>query len=288
MELIAIISLIVVVLLLLFIIFLMTRLKSLLEVEKNYALMSKNYSTVTILQEIMVILGNKIPATKKLERINEILINRFDIAYSTIVEAGEDGNIVKASNLPEDLYSQIVNLDTEKLFADSMNQNVPKYITALKILEYPSADRRDIRSALMFPLYREDVEDYPDIAEEVIREYGYDHIGSTLLETSKVTLGGKTKAQARTDNIKNLLCGYGFNEIITYSFVSKKDYSVYDLDETKEEYKYVEIINPLSEDVNIMRTTLIPSMVQVVLNNINRKKVLANGKCNVFRRHPSL
>lgn len=156
MELIAIISLIVVVLLLLFIVFLMTRLKSLLEVEKNYSLMAKNYSTVTILQEIMVILGNKIPATRKLERINDILINRFDIAYSTIVESVDGKNIVKASNIPEELYSQVINLDKEKVFADSMSQNVPKYITAIKILEYPSADRRDIRSALMFPLYRED------------------------------------------------------------------------------------------------------------------------------------
>ncbi len=156
MELIAIISLIVVVLLLLLIIFLMTRLKGLLEVEKNYSLMAKNYSTVTILQEIMVILGNKIPATKKLERINEILINRFDIAYSTIVEATENGNVVKASNVPVELYSQIINLDKEKIFVDSMQQNVPKYITAIKVLEYSSSDGRDIRSALMFPLYRED------------------------------------------------------------------------------------------------------------------------------------
>ena len=156
MEIVAIVSLIMAILLLLFIIFLIIRLKSLLEVEKNYALMSKNYSTVTILQEIMVILGNKIPPTRKLERINDILINRFDIAYSTIVEATENGNIVKASNIPEDLYSEIVNLDKEKVFAESMQQNVPKYITAIKVLEYPSSNRRDIRSALMFPLYRED------------------------------------------------------------------------------------------------------------------------------------
>ena len=156
MEIVAIVSLIIAILLLMFIVFLMLRLKSLMEVEKNYALMSKNYSTVTILQEIMVILGNKIPATRKLERINDILVDRFDIAYSTIVEASENGNIVKASNVPEELYNQIVNLDKEKVFYDAMQQNVPKYITAIKILEYPTADRRDIRSALMFPLYRED------------------------------------------------------------------------------------------------------------------------------------
>ena len=157
MEGIAIIGLVVVVIaLLIFVALLMSRLKSLLEVEKDYALMTKNYATVTILQEIMVILGNKIPATKKLERINDILIDRFDIAYSTIVEANENGNIIKASNVPSDLYEMIINLDEDKTFFDSMKQNVPKYITAIKTLEYPSADIRDVRSVLMFPLYRED------------------------------------------------------------------------------------------------------------------------------------
>ena len=157
MEGIAIIGLVVVVIaLIVFVALLMSRIKSLLEVEKEYALMTKNYATVTILQEIMVILGNKIPATKKLERINDILIDRFDIAYSTIVEANENGNIIKASNIPSDLYEMVVNLDKEKTFYDSMQQNVPKYITAIKTLEYPSADLREVRSVLMFPLYRED------------------------------------------------------------------------------------------------------------------------------------
>lgn len=184
MEIIAIISLIVVVILLLFIILLMSRLKSLLEVEKNYALMTKNYATVTILQEIMVILGNKIPATRKLERINDILINRFDIAYSTIVEAGENGNVIKASNIPDNLYSLVLNLDKEKMFADAMQQNVPKYITALKVLEYPSSDRRDICSALMFPLYRED--EYRGFwLLEDIRSNAFDNVAKVQLSIIK-------------------------------------------------------------------------------------------------------
>ena len=156
MEIVAIVSLIVVILLLLFVTFLMTRIKGLMEVEKNYTIMTKNYSTVTILQEIMVILGNKIPSNKKLERINEILINRFDIAYSTIVERTEQGNIIKATNVPSDLQDRILELDGSKIFNEAMCQNFPKYVTGLKTLEYPSADERDVRSALMFPLYRED------------------------------------------------------------------------------------------------------------------------------------
>lgn len=184
MEWIAIISLIAVVVLILFIIILNIKLKNLTEVKENYDLMAKNYSTITILQEIMVILGNKIPAAKKLERINDILINRFDISYSTIVEVSNLGNIVKASNIPPELYSQVVNLDKEKLFVDAMQQNVPKYITSIKILEYPSSDRRDIRSALMFPLYRED--EYKGFwLLEDIRGNAFDNVAKVQLSIIK-------------------------------------------------------------------------------------------------------
>src|SRR5574344_1465416 len=99
MEIILIISLIAVLVLCGFLAFLLGKIKELMEVEKNYSIMAKNYSTVTILQEIMVILGAKIQAGQKLERINEILINRFDIAYSSIVEKTDNGNIIKASNV---------------------------------------------------------------------------------------------------------------------------------------------------------------------------------------------
>ena len=203
-------------------------------------------------------------------------------AYTTEIGLNRALNLIDTLNCGK-ISSDRYDLMEEKLEEKVINTTISKINSVLGIV-VPTKDIEEILTKLNFkveingddikiivPLYREDVDDYPDIAEEIIREYGYDHIGSTLLETSKVTLGGKNKEQVRTDNIKNLLCGYGFNEIITYSFVSKKDYAVYGLDENKEEYKYVEIINPLSEDVNIMRTTLIPSMVQVVINNINRK-----------------
>ena len=156
MEIIVIISLVIVLILCGFLVFFIGKVKELMEVEKNYSIMAKNYSTVTILQEIMVILGAKIQASQKLERINEILINRFDIAYSSIVERTENGNIIKASNVPSDLYEYIVNLDKLPEFEESMKQDVPKYITRTRTLDYQTADERNIRSVLIFPLFRED------------------------------------------------------------------------------------------------------------------------------------
>ena len=156
MEIILIISLIAVLVLCGFLAFLLGKIKELMEVEKNYSIMAKNYSTVTILQEIMVILGAKIQAGQKLERINEILINRFDIAYSSIVEKTDNGNIIKASNVSSELYNYIAELDSLPEFAEAMKQDVPKYITRTRNLDYQTAAERDVRSVLMFPLYRED------------------------------------------------------------------------------------------------------------------------------------
>jgi len=121
------------------------------------------------------------------------------------------------------------------------------------------------------PLFREDMESYPDIAEEIIREYGYNYIEPSLLKTSSITNGGRNEAQTKVDGIKNLLIGYGFNEIITYSFVSEKEYDVFGLDKDSLDHKFIKILNPLGEDMAVMRTSLLPSITRTVANNLNRK-----------------
>lgn len=121
------------------------------------------------------------------------------------------------------------------------------------------------------PLYREDMESYPDIAEEIIREYGYSNIIPSLLKTSAITNGGLTDEQVKENLLKDLLCGYGFNEIITYSFVSEKEYDLFGLNKNSEEHKFIKLINPIGEDMAIMRTSLLPSIVRAVSYNLNRK-----------------
>jgi len=124
---------------------------------------------------------------------------------------------------------------------------------------------------VIVPLYREDMEDYPDIAEEIIREYGYDHIQSTLLKTCSITSGGLNEEQKAINDLKNLLIGFGFNEMINYSFVSEKEYDMFGLDKNSEQYKFIKLLNPLGEDLAVMRTSLIPSAVRAACYNLNRK-----------------
>ena len=130
--------------------------------------------------------------------------------------------------------------------------------------------------SISIPPYRTDVEGYPDIAEEIIREYGYDKIKPTLLKTSSITNGGRDEEQTKIEKFKDLMSGFGFNEIITYSFVSEKDFDLFDVEDDSKEREFIKILNPLGEDLAVMRTTLLPSIVKTVCYNINRKNF--NGR----------
>lgn len=157
-------------------------------------------------------------------------------------------------------------------------------INALLGIEVPAAEAVAILERLEFevrlsegdlevtvPLYREDVEGYPDLAEEIIRTYGYDHITPTLMTAARITNGGKNPAQRDEDKLKDVMCGMGLDEIISYSFVSEKQFDTYGLDKTSAEHRFTRLINPLGEDLSVMRTTLLPSMVAVLARNLNRK-----------------
>ncbi|MBO5656715.1 MAG: phenylalanine--tRNA ligase subunit beta, partial [Agathobacter sp.] len=76
---------------------------------------------------------------------------------------------------------------------------------------------------LQIPAYREDMETYQDVAEEVIRMYGYEHIVPTFMPTAKVTTGGLNLEQKTELRLKKALCAVGAHECIHYSFFSPSD-----------------------------------------------------------------
>ena len=120
------------------------------------------------------------------------------------------------------------------------------------------------------PPYREDVEGYPDLAEEVIRMYGYEHVVPTLLKDAKITAGGYTKEQKDELKVKKTLIEQGYNEVMTYSFYSKKDVAALHLGENDEEEKVIVIENPISDNYEVMRRTLVPSLLGVVSRNVKK------------------
>lgn len=116
------------------------------------------------------------------------------------------------------------------------------------------------------PFFRQDIEGEADIAEEVLRIYGYDKLDSSLIH-AETTVGGKNRAQKMEDNLKNLLKDKGFSEIYTYGFINEKDLEKCNI---KEENK-IKILNPVSEEFNIMRPSTIPSMLNAISFNFAQK-----------------
>ena len=123
---------------------------------------------------------------------------------------------------------------------------------------------------LHFPAYREDMEDYPDVAEEVIRMYGYDHITSTFMPSAKVTIGGSNLRQRTILKVKRTLCSVGAFEGIHYSFFSPSDLDEMGFAEDAPERRAIRIMNPINEDLSLMRTTLAPQMIHAMGRNQKR------------------
>ncbi len=184
------------------------------------------------------------------------------------LDAGDIGQGI-IDVLAESKQNKVINTTTNKINS-LLGIVVPneKIVSILNNLEF-NCKLEGENLTVTVPLYREDVEDYPDLAEEIIRMYGYDNIDCTLFEDASITMGGYNEYQAKTEAVKTFLINKGFNEAINYSFVSDKDAEVFEL----EDNSYIKIINALGEDMSVMRTTLMPSMVYTVLRNLNRKNL---------------
>ena len=120
---------------------------------------------------------------------------------------------------------------------------------------------------IQIPAYREDMEGYQDVAEEVIRMYGYDHITPTFMPTAQVTVGGENTVQKTEMCLKKALCATGAHECIHYSFFSPSDLDLLKLPEDAPERHAIRIMNPISEELSLMRTTLAASMINAVMRN---------------------
>ncbi|MDY3000553.1 MAG: phenylalanine--tRNA ligase subunit beta [Romboutsia timonensis] len=150
--------------------------------------------------------------------------------------------------------------------------NVPmdQFINILESLEFKCNLVSSEVLELEVPTFRLDITEDADILEEIARIYGYDNIPSASLE-GNATAGVKTDKQKFIDNVKSNSIACGLNEILTYSFVSPRGVDKINLPANDEKRNFVKIMNPLGEETSVMRTTLIPNMLDVISTNISHK-----------------
>lgn len=151
----------------------------------------------------------------------------------------------------------------------------PQKINALLGTELSEDLMREILVSLGFilngddiyvPSWRGDIEHYSDIAEEVARFYGYNKIPCTLMR-GETTRGGFSEQQRFDRAIGGAVRALGYDEIITYSFISPTYYDKIRMPKDSSLRNSLKILNPLGEDTSIMRTTILPSMLEIIARN---------------------
>ena len=145
-------------------------------------------------------------------------------------------------------------------------KKISDILNSLKIKNNINENKIDV----IVPSFRfEDLEREIDLIEEIARIFGYNNINSqpTILSKSR---GKYSKEQTTIKSIRQLLADIGSNEVINYSFISMDDFSRLGLGKEKDFKDFIEIVNPINEDFKIMRTMLLPSLINTAKNNINR------------------
>lgn len=150
----------------------------------------------------------------------------------------------------------------------------PQWINRFLGIDIPGSRMEEILRTLEFqvednvvtpPSFRADVESAVDVAEEIARIYGYGNIPTTEIRGS--AQGKVSPEQKMERDIRQILMAQGYSEIITYSFFSPKSYDRIGLPPDSVMRRSVVIQNPLGEDTSVMRTTAVPSMLDVLSRN---------------------
>lgn len=185
--------------------------------------------------------------------------------------AGEVVNTVIDENYQDETPKSV------EFDADWINRFLGTDIPESEMIEYLTRLGFEIKDGrVIAPWYRIDIECKADVAEEVVRIYGYNNIPNTIIRG--VAQAQRTPKQKFERSIKNAVLAMGVNEIATFSFISPKYFDKIKLPADSKLRNTVTITNPLGEDTSVMRTTIIPSICEVLARNYNYR----NPEAHVF------
>ncbi len=217
----------------------------------------------------------------------EVLEYALKRAVTLILEyaGGEvEGGIKEVFSKP--VERKIIELDydrIERLAGHELGHDTIENI--LGWLGYEFVERRDGGSVVKAPSYMVDVYRECDVVEELLRIYGYDNIPFPKHMKMSVNATPRPEEEAVRNNVSNFLAANGFVEIMNNS-LTKSAY--YDRLKTFPAEHCVHIVNPLSQDLNVMRQSLVPGGLEVVAYNLNRQasamKIFEYG--SVYSRLP--
>ena len=173
----------------------------------TFSNLNQRVTNLNVLQDFMNTLGDSLSIDEKIERINDVLINKYSIKYSTIVVFNGAEYEVKASNVEEKHWDTLKNLQSDPVFADSIKTAVPKYITVendSEKLPYQKMEFGRAKCAMFFPLYIDNVYIGYWIIEGS-RPHEFDNMDTTILEVVRKNIVTILKTVQSQQTLENLV-----------------------------------------------------------------------------------
>ena len=174
---------------------------------ENFNSINQKITNLNILQDFMNTISEVTSVNEKIQKINNILIERYNIKYSTIVVYNGTEYVIKASNVDKKHWEVLRNLQSEETFKDSIQSAIPKYITIEKEgerLPYQKMEFERAKSAIFFPLYIDNVYIGYWIIEGS-KPHEFDNIDTTILEVVKNNIISVLKTVEKQQIIENIV-----------------------------------------------------------------------------------
>ncbi|MBF0473775.1 MAG: phenylalanine--tRNA ligase subunit beta, partial [Nitrospirae bacterium] len=214
-------------------------------------------------------LGLKTESSYRFERGADILIvvDALKAAAGLVIELC-GGNACQITDIYPIKHKPIEigfdRLNVKRLLGIEIADNeIDRILTSLGFVINP------INRTVSPPSYRGDMELPADIIEEIARIYGYDRIPSVMPKT-EVSINKSGSSFTDRFKIMDYLRQAGFTEVINYSFMSAETLSRLNISKGDERVRAVSIKNPLRKDHTMMRTIIIPSLINNLVFNLNR------------------
>lgn len=229
---------------------------------------------LTVLQDFMKIAGEEDSVETKLNAINDIVIEKYDIKYSTIVVFDGAEYVIKATNVDKIHHETLTNLGSEEIFQDSIRNATPKYITIEnenEKLPYQKVEMGRAKSAMFFPLYIDNIYIGYWIMESG-RMHAFDKTNTTIIEVVKDNIISVLSTMSYQDAMENIVRVDKFTGLYSAEYLYSKGKKTFDKYPTSAICMF-KIIN--IEDINEKAGRNIGNDIITEISNIVKTKMAA-------------
>ncbi|MBQ7410232.1 MAG: GGDEF domain-containing protein [Clostridia bacterium] len=196
----------------------------------TYNNINQQISNLSVLQDFMKVAGEEDSVEAKLNKINEIVIEQYDIKYSTIVVFDGAEYVIKATNVDKLHHETLTNLHNEEIFQDSVATATPKYITIEnenEKLPYQKVEMGRAKSAMFFPLYIDNIYIGYWIMESG-RMHAFDKTDTTIIEVVKDNIISVLSTISYQDAMENIVRTDKFTGLYSAEYLYSKAKRTFD------------------------------------------------------------